>query len=187
MILGIDAGLANLGYSFLCIMDNKKVVVGFGVITTEKNKKSKVKDDNILRIRNQCNELFSVINEIQKRYKVCAMCIESYSQPRGASSAVKYAFSYSMAISIAMLYKIPVFDCPPKKIKKICTGNPSAKKEDIIYFVDKMFGPLEWPKGKSGRTLKSVMEHPADSLACTYSLLNKKELVGIYSKVLNSL
>ena len=77
MILGIDPGLANLGWA---VMDEEELVK-YGCIETKTGEKSEDRLDFI----------FSKVEELMDKYKVSEVVMESLYFAKNAKSAIKVA------------------------------------------------------------------------------------------------
>ena len=55
-IIGIDPGLARVGYGLIALIDGQKKLLDCGIIETSKNKKE---EDRLLEIHSDLNELIN--------------------------------------------------------------------------------------------------------------------------------
>lgn len=171
-MLGIDPGLANMGYAVLEIGAKSDRVVRMGVICTEKSDKKVnvlASDDNLRRAR----EMYSYLwKNVVGAWQISAMCVEAKSFPRNASAAAKTAISWGLIAALSEHLNIPVCQVSPQAQKKCVAGSKSASKEEVQGALDGIYGQnnlrsigLEGlPKGK--------LEHPYDALATIHACMS---------------
>lgn len=163
ILVGIDPGLANFGFSFVGILPDRLVPIRMSLIKTEKSdKKLKVleSDDNTRRGRELAKTFRAALEEIDTPV---AFCVEAQSFPRSASSAAKTAISWGIIIATAERLEVPIFQVRPQEIKlKLCGGKASSK-QDVQDSIDTMFGISTIHPLIEG-VAKTKLEHPYDSV-----------------------
>lgn len=132
--LGVDTGLANLGWALVELTPNGQRLLGLGVITTTKSDRKRnvlASADNMRRIREQAKQL-TEIRAGRKTFKdVDVICCESQSWPRSAGSSAKIGMSWGIVGTVATLHDLPLVEATPQQIKKRLTGVRSASKDDV--------------------------------------------------------
>lgn len=176
-VLGIDGGLANMGWAVVRLDPVGETVLAMGVIRTEKSdRKRKVlaSDDTDRRAAEIANQLVQLRNE----YLFRAVCSESMSFPRSSSVAAKLGVARGVVAAFAAAYRLPMVAESPQGIKKAVAGQKNASKEQV--------GGALW--GRYGtRTLcalldgvpESHQEHPYDALAAIVACLSSDVLVTL--------
>lgn len=163
IVVGLDPGLANLGYAVVNVTADSILPMSLGVITTAKSdKKLKVlaSDDNTRRGR----EVSRAFRGLLTGLNVDLFCVEAKSFPRNSSSAAKTAISWGIVIDIAEERDIPIFQARPQEVKKALCGKTSASKVEMQRAVDAYFGAAVTKPLVEGLT-KTRLEHPYDALA----------------------
>jgi Holliday junction resolvasome RuvABC endonuclease subunit len=163
VLVGIDPGLANFGFSFVELLPDSLVPFKMSLITTDKSdKKLKVleSDDNTRRGREVAKHFRLALEEVPPPL---AFCIEAQSFPRNASSAAKTAISWGIIISIAERMDAPIFQVRPQEIKYKLCGGKSASKQDVQDSLDSMFG-AEVIRPLVAGISDTKLEHPYDSV-----------------------
>jgi len=130
MILGIDPGLANVGWAVLRRGGNEgqeAELLGCGCIKTKSSESSAERLCLIDR------DLGKLIN----KYGVKEMAVESLFFARNAKSAMQVAEAIGVIKVCGARQKVKVFDYTPLQIKMTLVGYGQAKKEQVEVMVRK--------------------------------------------------
>jgi crossover junction endodeoxyribonuclease RuvC len=172
-LLGVDPGLANMGWSVVELAAWGEKLIEAGVLRTEpSDKKRKVlaSDDNVRRGRNMAEALISVM----KRHSISAICAESMSFPRSSSASAKMALCWGSLVTLSVLQNLPIIQASPQEIKKTLCGKNNASKDDVEEAVKKRYGDID-------QMLLSVApscrEHAYDSIGATVTALENSEVI----------
>lgn len=170
ILLGIDAGLANLGYSLVEVHPSFLIVWSAGVIETEKEKAKRhilASDDNVRRAR----EIYRGLVDLLSSHNVVAICMESQSIPRNAGAAAKTGMSFGCIAALAEDRGLPIVQESPQRIKKKLCGVMTASKEDIQAAVCRIYPEMH--KILEGMN-KTIREHAADATAAVHAGLDSE-------------
>lgn len=121
IILGIDPGTNVLGYGLLRLKAGKPQLIEMGVIhlSSQPNHHAKLK------------KIFSRLRTLIKNYRPDEVAIEAPFFGKNVQSMLKLGRAQGVAITVAMVEELPVFEYSPKKIKQSITGNGNASKEQV--------------------------------------------------------
>lgn len=141
-ILGIDQGIASLGYCILEIKDNKKEIIEYGQLSTYPDEF----EDNICeRIRDIVTMLFDIVKE----FKPDRICCEKlfYSAPRvggrnKSASIVSTNIASGLIMYVCGVAEVRFVDYSPLSVKNKITGNGKADKSQVREAVIKMYPEL---------------------------------------------
>lgn len=129
-ILGIDPGLATLGYGI--IETNGKGVdpscVSFGIISTPKD----------TLIGERLAHIQKELKHIIKLYKPDEVCVETIFFFRNQKTVIQIGQVHGVLSLTLHTEKIPTFRYPPLKIKNMLTGNGRAEKKELEKVVKKI-------------------------------------------------
>lgn len=138
VILGIDPGLAHLGWAAVQVKQDPTkdaaVILDGGVITTEKSSALQsmlASEDAVMRMQEQYRMLQREVQLAVGYYSVGALAAESISFPRNAGSAAKIGMSWGVISSFAYLTGLPLLQASPQRVKKFVAGKRSASKEEV--------------------------------------------------------
>src|SRR5690606_6833193 len=140
-VLGIDPGFASVGLCAALIGPDRILVVSVAVVRTEpsgKKRHIRAADDNLERARAIAKEIARWVDD----WNPVAICAESMSFPRSASSAAKIAMCWGTIASIAEAHRLPVLQATPQEIKLAVAGCKTASKEEVQAAVEGHLSPF---------------------------------------------
>jgi len=123
-IIGIDPGLARVGYGLIEVVDGKKILLDCGIIETSKEKKE---IERLIEIYNDMNELIEKWNPdiaaVEKFFFYKSSNTINVVQARGV-------------ILLALGFKgIQINEYAPAQIKLTITGSGKASKQEVLEAV----------------------------------------------------
>ena len=128
-ILGIDPGSNIMGYGVLKITRNKPQVVALGVIKTA----------GFSGHYQKLNYIFNRTLYLVDEYKPDETALEAPFFGKNVQSMLKLGRAQGVAMAASLYRGIPIFEYAPLRIKQAITGNGSATKEQVAYFLKQMF------------------------------------------------
>ena len=137
-ILGIDPGLAIVGYSVIDVVDDKYYLVASGSIRTDKNKSDS----------GRLLEIFQDIKYILDDYKPDSAAIEKLFFFKNQKTVMPVAQARGVILLALEQFGISSFEYTPLEIKQTITGYGRAEKTDVAIAVEKMVDKNNktWPK-----------------------------------------
>lgn len=149
-ILGIDQGIANLGYA---IIDENEKLITYGCITTTSNESIEKRFEKIYI------ELSNIINEYEPDNISCEKLF--FSTPgkgkRKKSASIVYTNMITgLIILLAGQFNMNLKMFVPGSVKKKITNNGKATKDEVIGVIEKKYDI---------KTSKTKKEHIFDALA----------------------
>ncbi len=161
IIIGIDPGLASLGYGLIVDSGGQMKHIAHGCITTSS------KDPSEVRL----SAIFSEISALLLRYRPSIGGMEDLFFFRNVSSALPVAEARGV-IKLAFTQSgVPLAEFSPNAIKKAVTGSARADKLQVQEMVRILLGLDAIPKP----------DHAADALAAAICRLNFEGPAGIQS------
>ncbi len=135
IILGIDPGTT---------------IMGFGLISVEKNKAKMLAVDELLLKKYATHELklkkiFEKTLGIIDTYKPDEIAIEAPFYGKNVQSMLKLGRAQGVAMAAALYRNIPICEYSPKKIKMSITGNGNASKEMVAGMLLNLLNLKEFP------------------------------------------
>jgi crossover junction endodeoxyribonuclease RuvC len=129
VILGIDPGTRNCGYSIVKKEKNSLILVEAGLIKI----KEKV-------LQHQIMELVEGLDTIFKQHVIDEVAIEDIFYAYNPQTVLKLA-QFRGALSLKILQVFGNFsEYTPLQVKKAVTGNGKAHKEQVAFMVKKILG-----------------------------------------------
>jgi len=165
IILGIDPGMANVGYGVVSKIRSRKSkgqsklkCLGYGVIQTSPNFNSAE------RLKKLNNELSKLI----KKYQPNVLAMENVYFFKNLKTAVPVSQAEGVILLTAAKKKIPVREFTPLQVKSAITGFGWAEKARVQKKLKKIFCLKEIPKSDDATD--------ALAIALTYFLKEGKTL-----------
>ena len=159
IILGIDPGIAIVGYGIIECKGNNFKVIDYGCITTDS--KSLFPD----RLKIVYDELTNIIN----KYKPDDFAIEELFFNKNAKTVIKVGQARGVEVLAAINNNLPIYEYTPLQIKQAVVGYGRAEKHQVQEMVKMLLNLKKIPKP----------DDVADALAvaiCHGSCLNFKEM-----------
>lgn len=122
--MGIDPGLAMLGYGILEGTDEEAGAVSFGVLTTPATLPTA---ERLLR-------LYEGVVELLHRYEPSEVAVEAF-VGRNMRSALAVGQGRGIALLAAAGHDLPVFEYTPSKVKQTVTGYGRGEKAQVQEMV----------------------------------------------------
>ena len=120
-IIGIDPGLARVGYGIIEIENERKILLDCGVIETNKGRKE---EDRLY-------EIFQDLNELINHWKPTAAAVEKFFFYR-SSTTISVVQARGVIMMVLASKKIHVSEYSPAQIKLTIAGSGKASKKDIL-------------------------------------------------------
>lgn len=136
IILGIDPGIAIMGYGVLEVNGNRYKVLENGVVTTS----SKTKTPERLKI------LYDNLNDIIKQYKPDEFAIEELFFNQNVKTAITVGHARGVQVLCAQVNNLPIYEYTPLQIKQAITGFGRANKKQMQEAVTTLLNLSEIPK-----------------------------------------
>ncbi|ANE47186.1 Holliday junction resolvase [Paenibacillus swuensis] len=131
-ILGIDPGIAIVGFGFIDKIGNKVVPVQYGCIQTEAHTDPEVR----------LLEVYNATAQLMDKYKPDAVAFEKLFFNRNVTTAFTVAQARGVMILAAVQRGLPIGEYTPLQVKQAVVGYGKAEKKQVQEMV-KMFLHLQ--------------------------------------------
>jgi crossover junction endodeoxyribonuclease RuvC len=135
-ILGIDPGTQITGYGLVQIRDKKPVILQMGVLEPGKY------EDHYQRLKFLHEKTLHLV----ENYQPDVLAIEAPFFGKNVQSMLKLGRAQGVIMAAALTCNIPIFEYAPLMVKQAITGMGRAAKEQVAYFLQKVYGLKELPK-----------------------------------------
>lgn len=125
IILGIDPGMAIVGYSILDFDGENITLLHSGSIQTKKT------DREAQRLLEIYNDMTSLI----EKYKPDESAIEKLFFFRNHTTVMPVAHARGVILTVLEKFNIPIFEYTPMEIKQVLTGYGRADKKEVEKMV----------------------------------------------------
>lgn len=128
-ILGIDPGTTVTGYGLVEIRNNKPVILQMGNITPGKF------SDHYQRLKHLHVRALHLVKE----YQPDVMAIEAPFYGKNVQSMLKLGRGQGVLMAAALMHDVPIHEYAPLLVKQSITGMGRASKEQVAYFLQKVY------------------------------------------------
>lgn len=145
-IMGIDPGLAQVGWGVIEVFDQKKpVLVDNGCVSTSKNQSIVVR----------LNIIYEELRTLVEKHKPDEVSVEEIFFASNAKTAINVAQARGVIMVALMHSKIMLYEYTPLQIKQALVGYGRADKNQVKFMVKNFLNLKDMPK----------TDHAADALA----------------------
>ncbi len=135
-ILGIDPGMAIVGYGLIEINKEEIKLLTSGSIQTDK----KLSDSKRLL------EIQEDLSTIVKKYKPDCASVEELFFFKNQKTVIPVAEARGVILTVLEKYNIPTFSYTPMEVKQVLTGYGRAEKKEVEQMVKISLGTDTLPK-----------------------------------------
>ena len=135
-ILGIDPGMAIVGYGLIDFNDDKPVLVTSGSIQTDKN----------LSDSNRLLEIYNDLSKLVEQLEPDCASVENLFFFKNQKTVIPVAEARGVIVLAGIERLGEMFEYTPLQIKQALTGNGRAEKKQIQFMVKNILGLDKIPK-----------------------------------------
>lgn len=135
-ILGIDPGMAIVGYGMIEVDNNTMKLITSGSIQTDK------KLDDSKRLL----EIYNDLSQIVERYKPDSASVEQLFFFKNQKTIIPVAEARGVILTVLEKYGIPAYSYTPMEVKQVLTGYGRAEKKEVEQMVRLALLDINLPK-----------------------------------------
>ena len=135
-ILGIDPGMAIVGYSLIDYDGDKITLLHSGSIQTKKGEKES----------KRLLEIYNDMTFIVEKYKPDVAAIEKLFFFRNRTTVMPVAHARGVILTVLEKFNIPIYEYTPIEVKQVLTGYGRADKKEVEQMVKLTLGVDSLPK-----------------------------------------
>ena len=135
-ILGIDPGIAIVGFGIIEYDNIQFKVVDYGAITSPAH----------TPVPQRLKMIYDDLNYVIEKYKPDEIAVEELFYNNNAKTVINVAQARGVLILAGQNHNIPVFEYTPLQVKQALTGYGRASKMQIQQMMKSMLGLSEIPK-----------------------------------------
>ncbi len=124
-ILGIDPGIARVGWAVIETHTPEPITLSFGCITTEKEKKPE----------KRLSQIHTAVALLCKKFHPDCMSVEDLFFATNAKTAIGVGQSRGVILLAAAEAHVPVVSYTPLAVKRAITGDGKADKKQVASMV----------------------------------------------------
>lgn len=135
-ILGIDPGMAIVGYGFVDFDGENLVLQNSGSIQTSKDERE---SERLL-------EIYNDITDIIKKNKPDVAAIEKLYFFKNQTTVMPVSHARGVILMALEQFSIPIYEYTPMEVKQVLTGYGRAEKKEVEQMVKISLGVDKLPK-----------------------------------------
>ena len=163
-ILGIDPGLATVGFSIIDVDKAKMKLVTCGIISTPAH----------TSLSSRLDRIFDDLNELISTFSPDVMSIEELFFNTNITTGISVAHARGVILLAAYRAGVRVFEYTPLQVKQAVVGYGRAEKKQVIEMVKRILNPDD-----AADAVALAICHARSST----SLLSRKEDEGLCSTI----
>lgn len=136
LILGIDPGIAILGYGLVKYEANKFTVIDYGAVTTNAG----------VPMSRRLTLIYDGLKDIIERYKPDAFAVEELFFNKNIKTALTVGHARGVAVLAGCQSGVPIYEYTPLQVKQAVVGYGRAEKSQIQQMVKILLNLGEIPK-----------------------------------------
>jgi crossover junction endodeoxyribonuclease RuvC len=136
VILGIDPGLARMGYGAVIQQGSQMKALEYGTLTTEAHQP----------LEQRLALIFKKVQKVLKKVKPEVVAVEELFFSRNVKTAIVVGQARGVALLACGLAGLPVYEYKPVEVKQAVVGYGGADKEQVQKMVKLLLGLTEVPK-----------------------------------------
>lgn len=160
IVLGIDPGIAIVGYGIIDYIGNKFKVLDYGVIRTKSD----------LSYPERLELIFNELNQIISSYNIDEIAVEELFFCKNVKTAIDVAHARGVIVLCGQLNKKPIYEYTPLQVKQGVSGYGKADKRQVQEMVKLLLNLKTIPKP----------DDAADALAIAISHCHTSKITGMF-------
>jgi crossover junction endodeoxyribonuclease RuvC len=149
-IIGIDPGIAIVGYAIVSGNKRTPIIHDYGVLTTPVLHES--------RLNERLYEIYQDLDSILEEHKPDMAVVEKLFFFQNQKTVIQVAQARGVILALLAKHNVQVIEPTPLQIKQSVTGHGRADKKQMIKIMQKLYGIKE----------KITPDDAADALAMGY-------------------
>ena len=136
IVLGIDPGIAIVGYGIIEYNGNKFKAIDYGVITTKSDQP----------YPQRLKEIYLSMDSLIKKYKIDAVAIEELFFSKNVKTAIGVSHARGVLVLCSELNGCPTYEYTPLQVKQGICGYGRADKRQVQEMVKIILGLEKIPR-----------------------------------------
>ena len=136
VILGIDPGVATIGFGVLRAERGKNTLLQYGVITTPAG----------IPLSQRLAQISKDMEQLIHQFKPDEMAVEELFFSKNITTGIAVAHGRGVILLAAEKLGVPVFEYTPMQVKQAVVGYGAAQKRQVMLMTQRLLGMKEVPK-----------------------------------------
>ncbi len=136
IILGIDPGLAIVGWGVLSYSGSRFSPIAYGSVQTKAG----------LDVDARLDQIYDGLSQIIEKYKPDAISVEELFFTSNITTGIVVAEARGVILLCARKHGVPIYEYTPMQVKQAVVGYGKAEKRQVISMVTMLLGLAAPPK-----------------------------------------
>ena len=136
VILGIDPGVATIGFGIIRAERGKNTLIQYGVITTPPG----------IPLSERLVQIFDDMQQLIEVFKPDEMAVEELFFSKNITTGISVAHGRGVILLAAEKMGIPVFEYTPMQVKQSVVGYGKAEKKQVMLMTQRLLNMKEIPR-----------------------------------------
>ena len=136
IVLGIDPGVATIGFGVLDAQRGKNTLIQYGVITTPAG----------LPLSQRLRQIHADMEQLIRQFKPDEMAVEELFFSKNITTGISVAHGRGVILLAAEQLGVPVFEYTPMQVKQAVVGYGGAEKRQVMLMTQRLLGMKQIPK-----------------------------------------
>jgi len=136
VILGIDPGVATIGFGVVRAERGKNTLLQYGVITTPAG----------IPLSQRLVQISEDMEQLIRQFKPDEMAVEELFFSKNITTGIAVAHGRGVILLAAEKLGVPVFEYTPMQVKQAVVGYGAAQKRQVMLMTQRLLNMKEVPK-----------------------------------------
>ena len=136
VILGIDPGVATIGFGVLRVERGKNTLLQYGVISTPPG----------ITLSKRLLQISQDMEQLILQFRPDEMAVEELFFSKNITTGISVAHGRGVILLAAEKLGVPVFEYTPMQVKQAVVGYGAAEKRQVMLMTQRLLGMKEIPR-----------------------------------------
>lgn len=136
VILGIDPGVATIGFGIIRAERGKNTLIQYGVITTPPG----------IPLSERLVQIFDDMQQLIETFRPDELAVEELFFSKNITTGISVAHGRGVILLAAERLGVPVFEYTPMQVKQSVVGYGKAEKKQVMLMTQRLLGMKEIPR-----------------------------------------
>lgn len=136
VILGIDPGVATIGFGVIQAQRQKNTVVRYGVITTPPG----------IPLSRRLHQIAADMESLIDQFRPDEIAVEELFFTNNITTGIAVAHGRGVILLSAEKRGVPIFEYTPMQVKQAVVGYGKAEKRQVMLMTQRLLGLKELPR-----------------------------------------
>ena len=136
VILGIDPGVATIGFGIIRAERGKNTLIQYGVITTPPG----------IPLSERLVQIYDDMQQLIETFQPDEMAVEELFFSKNITTGISVAHGRGVILLAAEKLGVPVFEYTPMQVKQSVVGYGKAEKKQVMLMTQRLLNMKEIPR-----------------------------------------